>query len=75
MKVRLRKIPIDSQGYADRGWTYYGIGWPLYRAQSEEEINNGLFIEYECDMEFRATSREEAKRIVREKYPNATFYR
>lgn len=75
MKVRLNKIPINSQGYADKGWTYYGIGKPLYRAQSEEEIieETGSFW-YEVDMEFRAYDREEAKEIVKEKYPEARFY-
>jgi len=64
-KLTLRRVPIDSGGY-DRNGTYFGIGERMYWCAS----NDG-----EIDYVFRAASREDAKRIVREYYPNARFLR
>lgn len=67
-RLRLYRVRLDSGGY-DNGGAYWGIGPPLYRVVGETA-------DEEIDRFFRASSREEAKAIVREEwYPDATFYR
>lgn len=63
-KVYLKKMPIDRDGY-DSGGSYWGIGDPMFWASDDADFE--LFT--------RAKNREDAKRIVREKHPEARFYR
>jgi len=65
VKFTLRRIRLNSGGYDPNG-TYFGIGAPLYWYANDEGT---------VDAMLRATSRDEAKRKVLEKYPNANFYR
>jgi len=63
-KVQLYRIRLNAQGYAyGKYGQYYGVGKPLYLAHDQDD-----FIE-----EFRAYDREDAKEILREKYPNIQF--
>lgn len=66
-KMYLQRIPLNNGGY-DRGGAYWGIGMPLYAYTSAsdtcEEITGYI----------RAYDRNDAKVIVRGKYPNATFF-
>lgn len=73
IKFHLRRVYLDSGGY-DNGGAYWGFGEPLYQysgyddiaAPAEDELAEGYL---------RATTREDAKRQVRELYPRASFYR
>jgi len=63
---RLRKVAIDSGGY-DNGGAYWGVGAPLYLAEANDDD--------ECaHMFFRALNREIAKGIVRDQWPDVSFY-
>lgn len=64
-KMALQRIRLDSGGY-DRNGTYWGDGAPLYWAASEDG---------EIEMTFRAIDRDQAKKMVLERYPNARFYK
>jgi hypothetical protein len=64
-KVRMWRIRLDSGGYDDCG-AYWGLGAPLYTAQSD------------CghiELWFRAEDRDWARAHVLERYPSARFYR
>lgn len=61
----LRRVRLDSGGY-DPGGAYWGIDEPLYWFASEDGETEGYL---------RATSRESAKRQIRENYPDARFWR
>ena len=61
----LRRVPLDSGGY-DRGGAYWGHGTPLWWCGNAAG---------DIDLFIRASSREDAKRIVREDYPAARFWR
>ena len=63
--LSLRKIPLTSLGYDSRG-RYFGVGAPIWHATTSFG---------QVDFTVRAPSRQEAKRIVRETYPNARFLR
>lgn len=68
----LQQLPMVDGDY-DRGGAYWGcgnssIGW-MYRAYSED------FPDVIVEMFFRAKSREDAKAEVRDRYPNAKFFR
>lgn len=65
MRVSLRRIRINRDGY-DSGGAYWGLGAPLYCAQDPDGI---------IDMWFRARDRDDAKRQVKARCPNATFHR
>jgi hypothetical protein len=54
-KIYLRKIRINNGGYDDSG-QYWGIGAPLYMANSDE---------WDYPKYFRAYSRDDAKATVR----------
>lgn len=65
----LNKIQLTKGGYATgRNGKYYGVGMPVYRYTYEGEKGT----EYG---ELRATDREDAKRQIWEKYPDAAFFR
>lgn len=64
-KITLRRVRLDSQGYDVNG-TYFGVDLPLYWAADESG---------DYDAVFRAKDRDDAKAVVRETYPAATFYR
>jgi len=67
-KLVLREVPLNDGGY-DRNGTYFGLGPPLYWCAG------GDGDEHDIDYMLRASDREAAKRKVRERYPNARFYR
>lgn len=70
MKVWLRQVRLNRQGYTDRG-VYYGVGQPLYIAQWEDPDSRwGEEVLY-----FRAANRAEAREKVMEQVKGATFYR
>jgi hypothetical protein len=60
----LRQVNIDTQGY-DNGGAYWGLGIPLW--ETIDQDGNGKI--------FRATCRQQAKQIIRQDYPDATFYK
>lgn len=62
-RLYLRRVPLNSGGY-DAGGAYWGLGQPLYHVQDCD--GNGRI--------FRATSREDAKALVREDWPDARFH-
>lgn len=68
-KLRLYQVRLDSGGY-DNGGAYWGHGEPLWRCMGETEDP-----EMEIDWFFRASTRHEAKAIVRDSYPEADFFR
>ena len=63
-KLSLQRVRINNGGYDALG-TYWGVGEPLYWCANAD-----------CTIDFalRASSREQAKAIVRKTYPNAKFY-
>lgn len=67
VKLTLQRIQLDGGGY-DRNGTYFGTGSPLYWYAADDEAG-------EVDAVVRANGREDAKRIIRDQYPNARFYR
>lgn len=67
-KLRLERLPMDSEGAYDRWGAYWGIGTPLY-------VAHGDLAEVACLVFVRAASREAAKAAVRVKLPNVTFHR
>jgi len=60
-RVYVQKQRLNGGGYTDDG-IYFGIGEPLYYAQDEE----GIWGDY-----YRASCREEAVEIARNRYPLA----
>lgn len=58
---RLQMIAIDRDGY-DPGGAYWGIGAPLF-----------FYTDGGTEAFIRATNRENAKELIREKFPGATF--
>lgn len=64
-RLFLRKIRLNNGGYDCNG-TYFGIGLPLYWFASDDGS---------IDEMLRASSREEACRLVLEKYPLAKVRR
>lgn len=65
-RMYLQRVPLDSGGY-DRGGAYWGLGAPLYYFEYEGLSDISGYI--------RAGSRESAKKIIREEYPHAKFFR
>ena len=63
MKFILQRVKLDRAGYTSLG-RYYGVGMPLYWFSSDH--GEGYL---------RAAGRAEAKRIIRQQYPKAKFYR
>ena len=64
-RVSIQKERVNQGGYI-KGGVYFGVGEPLYFAQDED----GLWCDY-----FRASDRNEAIAIMRERYPNAQIKR
>ena len=64
-KLTLRRIHLVDGAYDCNG-TYFGIGSPLYWCASDD-----------CEIDFmlRASTRDDAKGQVAERYPKARFYR
>ena len=69
MKFTLCRIRLDSGGY-DSGGAYWGIGEPLYGAETQDGLDDQVLRLF-----MRATDRNDAKNKVRERFPNARFYR
>jgi len=66
-KFHLQRVSINSGGYqSDANCIYWGVGEPLYHYFTEDN---------EVDAFTRAASREDAKRIIRERDTNAKFFR
>lgn len=83
LKMHLLRVRLDSGGYDSSG-AYWGHGKPLYRAVSSikvptaygshlDPISTGKLDHVERFT--RADSRDEAKALVRQVIPGATFYR
>lgn len=66
-KMRLTRLRMYDYAY-DSGGAYWGQGIPLYWAYGDSDTEQA-----ECFV--RGNTREEAKRLVRETFPNARFYR
>jgi hypothetical protein len=65
--VRLRMVDYDY----DEGGAYWGGNSPtgvMYRAYCPDGV------EYQVNLFIRAKSRADAKQMVRDEYPRATFY-
>ena len=60
-RVYVQKQRLNSGGYTSDG-IYFGVGEPLYFAQDEE----GIWSDY-----YRASCRDEAVEIARDRYPLA----
>lgn len=74
-KFRLFKVRLDSGGYDDGG-AYWGLGEPLYCADSEPMADEfGEYMGSDARHFIRAKSREHAKLKVLNDYPKARFYR
>lgn len=67
IKFRLERMRL-TQGY-DNGGAYWGEGPPSmwYAVGEDSELVHEFFT--------RASNREEAKKLVKERFPNAVFYR
>ncbi len=66
-KFSIQLIRLDNGGY-DSGGAYWGIGQQLYWAYADNMPNR-------VEMFFRSPDRDTAKAYLRDKYPNAKFYR
>lgn len=67
----LSRVRLDTGGY-DQGGAYWGIGDPLYRALSAEDIGEN---DEHVELFVRASSRDYAKDAIKARVPGATFYR
>ena len=82
VKVKLRLVRLDiNQGGYDKGGAYWGHrrpGFSLYWAESKEEFDLAPYARPTfgtLEIPVDATSREDAKRKIRDLLPNARFYR
>ena len=78
LKFYLRRVPLNSGGY-DSGGAYWGHGSPLYYACSVDEVrpHNPYGPPGELrqvELFARAYDRDDAKAIVRQECPHATFF-
>jgi hypothetical protein len=71
IKFTLRRIRLDRGGY-DNG-CYWGIGAPLYFAQSNGEFETWSGNK-EIEFYLRADDRADAKAQIVEEFPGAKFY-
>jgi hypothetical protein len=69
----LRRVYLNSGGY-DSGGAYWGVGRPLYRAESVDEMEMTYGDPQQAEMYVRANDRNEAKGYVTCVYPNAKFF-
>lgn len=85
LRFHLVRLRLDSGGY-DAGGAYWGHGKPLYRAVSVDKMPTAYRMWGDGDITstgqighierfMRTDSRTEAKELVREAIPNATFFR
>ena len=76
IKLRMAKMRMVDGDYAPNG-AYFGNvpGSPLYHVESLERVKTDTGDVPAVRLFLRATSRESAKKEVRESLPNATFYR
>lgn len=83
IKMHLLRVRLDSGGY-DAGGAYWGLGEPMYRAVSASEVPTAYGPRtapistgrVERVQRFtRAESRAEAKALIQEAIPGATFFR
>ncbi len=77
LKFYLQRIRLNNGGY-DSGGAYWGFPDDLYWACSVEEVlTTAWFGSPELstvESYFRASNREDAKNLLRAKYPNAKFF-
>jgi hypothetical protein len=66
VRFSLYRVRINQAGYTDRGEYYGNSVLSLYRFADEE---TGDYYG-----EFRALDRNDAREVLRARYPNATFY-
>lgn len=66
LKFYLKRIRINQGGYDSLGG-YWGIGMPLYYAETEDPQGPDLY--------FRAEDRNDAKDYIRKRHPGAMFFR
>jgi len=67
VKFRMEKLRWTDQCY-DQGGAYWGSGDPIFHAWGDADQD-------EQEIFIRAKDRDDAKAQVREKFPNARFYR
>lgn len=68
----LQRVYLNTGGYEYGPFgQYWGTGLPLYRYHSDDVLNQ---FGREVYGTIRAHSRDEAKRQVRERFPNAKFF-
>ena len=72
-KVFLQRVPFVDGCY-DRGGAYWGAPANLWRAYAELEWMGGADIDV-FEQFIRADSREQAKKLLAEDFPNIRFYR
>ncbi len=65
IKIHFQRIRLNKGGY-DSGGTYYGVGQPVYRYESECGTETGTL---------RADGRDHAKLKIRSRIPNVIFPR
>lgn len=78
LKFHLQRVRLDGGGY-DSGGAYWGHGEPLYWACSVEQVLTSMWVpgrEEVSSVEtyVNARTRDEAKALVRDGYPNAKFF-
>jgi hypothetical protein len=64
MKFYLVKVRLNSGGYTPSGY-YFGGGVPLYYYEAVDTGDNAYI---------RASDRDDAKRRVQSRYPDAKFF-
>jgi hypothetical protein len=79
LKFYLRRVPLNRGGY-DSGGAYWGVGNDLYHAVSTEEVRTTApawvsSAPRTVELFLRAEDRDDAKAIVRQTCPHATFFR
>lgn len=75
-KFELRRVKLNRDGYTSSG-QYFGHGAPLYEYCGDVEmtgIEGEPTVRLHCD-HVRAYSRDDAKALLRAKFPEARFYR
>jgi hypothetical protein len=78
IKLHLRRLKLIDGACYDGGGAYWGQGKPLFMAFTGHKVSdskqNWELIPGDVQIFFRADSRAQAKQIVRQTLPAATFY-
>lgn len=70
-RVNLQKVPIDGGGY-DQGGAYWDHGQQLWVCWGHEPEEQGGYM---METYIRADTRDQAKTMLLEDFPNLKFYR